>query len=95
MQQPISRESPAQQRMTSVNLIYHSEEVKRAAYAAPSAIFIAGMCSLALIIAQRVDLEFVIVVIGTGLIGWLLNIVMVLCSGPLYVHLTLNFREHR
>ncbi|KAI0369290.1 APC amino acid permease [Pilatotrama ljubarskyi] len=40
-----------------------SEEVKRAAYAAPSAIFIA--------------------VIGTGLIGWLLNIVVVLCSGPL------------
>ncbi|KAH9837778.1 APC amino acid permease [Rhodofomes roseus] len=40
-----------------------SEEVKRAAYAAPSAIFIA--------------------VIGTGLIGWILNIVMVLCSGPL------------
>ncbi|KAI0651168.1 APC amino acid permease [Trametes meyenii] len=40
-----------------------SEEVKRAAVAAPSAIFIA--------------------VIGTGLIGWLLNIVLVLCSGPL------------
>ncbi|KAI0684048.1 APC amino acid permease [Cytidiella melzeri] len=40
-----------------------SEEVKRAAYAAPSAIFIA--------------------VIGTGLLGWLLNIVLVLCSGPL------------
>ncbi|KAF8889049.1 APC amino acid permease [Infundibulicybe gibba] len=40
-----------------------SEEVRRAAYAAPSAIFIA--------------------VIGTGLIGWLLNIVLVLCSGPL------------
>ncbi|KAF8654784.1 hypothetical protein AX16_003439 [Volvariella volvacea WC 439] len=40
-----------------------SEEVKRAAYAAPSAIFIA--------------------VVGTGLIGWLLNIVVVLCSGPM------------
>ncbi|KAI1787362.1 APC amino acid permease [Ganoderma leucocontextum] len=40
-----------------------SEEVKRAAYAAPSAIFIA--------------------VIGTGLLGWLLNIVLILCSGPL------------
>ncbi|THG98846.1 hypothetical protein EW026_g3409 [Hermanssonia centrifuga] len=40
-----------------------SEEVRRAAYSAPSAIFIA--------------------VIGTGLLGWLLNIVMVLCSGPL------------
>ncbi|KAI5119557.1 hypothetical protein M0805_005621 [Coniferiporia weirii] len=40
-----------------------AEEVKRAAYAAPSAIFIA--------------------VIGTGLIGWLFNIVLVLCSGPL------------
>ncbi|TDL26914.1 APC amino acid permease [Rickenella mellea] len=40
-----------------------SEEVKRAAYAAPSAIFIA--------------------VIGTGLIGWLLNIVLILCSGDL------------
>ncbi|KAJ4481015.1 APC amino acid permease [Lentinula aciculospora] len=39
------------------------EEVKRAAYAAPSAIFIA--------------------VIGTGLLGWLLNIVIVLCSGPI------------
>ncbi|KAF8172767.1 APC amino acid permease [Mycena galopus ATCC 62051] len=42
-----------------------SEEVKRAAYAAPAAIFIA--------------------VIGTGLIGWLLNIVLVLCSGDLSV----------
>ncbi|KAH9964971.1 amino acid/polyamine transporter I [Russula dissimulans] len=40
-----------------------SEEVKRAAYAAPAAIFIA--------------------VIGTGLLGWVLNIVLVLCSGPL------------
>ncbi|KIM41772.1 hypothetical protein M413DRAFT_71244 [Hebeloma cylindrosporum] len=40
-----------------------SEEVRRAAYAAPSAIFIA--------------------VVGTGLIGWLLNIILVLCSGPL------------
>jgi hypothetical protein len=25
-----------------------------------------------------------IIVIGTGLLGWLLNIVLVLCSGPLY-----------
>ncbi|KIY70063.1 amino acid transporter [Cylindrobasidium torrendii FP15055 ss-10] len=40
-----------------------AEEVRRAAYAAPSAIFIA--------------------VIGTGLIGWLFNIVLILCSGPL------------
>ncbi|KAH7910556.1 APC amino acid permease [Hygrophoropsis aurantiaca] len=40
-----------------------SEEVRRAAYAAPTAIFIA--------------------VIGTGLLGWLLNIVLILCSGPL------------
>jgi hypothetical protein len=24
-------------------------------------------------------------VVGTGLIGWILNIVLVLCSGPLYV----------
>ncbi|KAG8827348.1 hypothetical protein FRC19_003925 [Serendipita sp. 401] len=39
-----------------------SEEVKRAAYAAPTAIVIA--------------------VIGTGLIGWLFNIVLILCSGP-------------
>jgi hypothetical protein len=45
--------------------LYRREEVRRAAYAAPSAIFIA--------------------VIGTGIIGWLLNIVLVLCSGPLYV----------
>ncbi|KAI0724668.1 APC amino acid permease [Fomitopsis betulina] len=50
--------------MTDYDATAHiSEEVKRAAYAAPSAIFIA--------------------VIGTGLIGWILNIVMVLCSGPL------------
>ncbi|KAI0742861.1 APC amino acid permease [Daedaleopsis nitida] len=49
--------------MTDYDATAHiSEEVKRAAYAAPSAIFIA--------------------VIGTGLIGWVLNIVMVLCSGP-------------
>lgn len=40
-----------------------SEEVRRAAYAAPVAIFVA--------------------VIGTGLLGWLLNIVLILCSGPL------------
>ncbi|KAH9920860.1 APC amino acid permease [Epithele typhae] len=50
--------------MTDYDATAHiSEEVKRAAYAAPSAIFIA--------------------VIGTGLIGWLLNIVLILCSGPL------------
>ncbi|THH17487.1 hypothetical protein EW146_g3330 [Bondarzewia mesenterica] len=50
--------------MTDYDATAHiSEEVKRAAYAAPAAIFIA--------------------VLGTGLLGWLLNIVMVLCSGPL------------
>jgi amino acid transporter len=50
--------------MTDYDATAHiSEEVKRAAYAAPSAIFIA--------------------VIGTGLIGWVLNIVLILCSGPL------------
>ena len=41
----------------------HSEEVRRAAFAAPVAIFVA--------------------VIGTGILGWLLNIVLILCSGPL------------
>jgi hypothetical protein len=30
------------------------------------------------------DLTLGIIVIGTGLLGWLLNIVLVLCSGPLY-----------
>ncbi|KAL0574761.1 polyamine transporter tpo5 [Marasmius crinis-equi] len=46
--------------MTDYDATAHiSEEVKRAAYAAPSAIFIAGI------------------------IGWLFNIVLVLCSGPL------------
>ncbi|KAH8822686.1 APC amino acid permease [Flagelloscypha sp. PMI_526] len=50
--------------MTDYDATAHiAEEVKRAAYAAPSAIFIA--------------------VIGTGLIGWLFNIVLVLCSGAL------------
>ncbi|KAI0270633.1 APC amino acid permease [Gloeopeniophorella convolvens] len=50
--------------MTDYDATAHiSEEVKRAAYAAPAAIFIA--------------------VIGTGLLGWLLNIVLILCSGPL------------
>ncbi|KAF8622286.1 hypothetical protein AX15_007151 [Amanita polypyramis BW_CC] len=50
--------------MTDYDATAHiSEEVKRAAYAAPSAIFIA--------------------VIGTGLVGWLFNIVLILCSGPL------------
>ncbi|KAJ7153535.1 amino acid permease [Mycena crocata] len=50
--------------MTDYDATAHiSEEVKRAAYAAPAAIFIA--------------------VVGTGLIGWLLNIVLVLCSGDL------------
>ncbi|GJE92871.1 amino acid permease [Phanerochaete sordida] len=49
--------------MTGYDATAHiSEEVRRASYLAPSAIFIA--------------------VIGTGLIGWLLNIVLVLCSGP-------------
>jgi len=49
--------------MTDYDASAHiSEEVKRAAYAAPAAIFIA--------------------VIGTGLLGWLFNIVLVLCSGP-------------
>jgi len=50
--------------MTDYDATAHiSEEVRRAAYAAPSAIFIA--------------------VIGTGLFGWLFNIVLILCSGPL------------
>ncbi|PAV15890.1 APC amino acid permease [Pyrrhoderma noxium] len=50
--------------MTDYDATAHiSEEVRRAAYAAPSAIFIA--------------------VLGTGLIGWLFNIVLVICSGPL------------
>ncbi|KAF5314307.1 hypothetical protein D9619_011759 [Psilocybe cf. subviscida] len=50
--------------MTDYDATAHiSEEVRRAAYAAPSAIFIA--------------------VIGTGLFGWILNIVLILCSGPL------------
>jgi len=50
--------------MTDYDATAHiSEEVKRAAYAAPVAIFVA--------------------VIGTGLIGWLLNIVLILCSGDL------------
>lgn len=50
--------------MTDYDATAHiSEEVRRAAYAAPSAIFIA--------------------VIGTGILGWILNIVLVLCSGPI------------
>ncbi|KAG8835935.1 hypothetical protein FRC17_000020 [Serendipita sp. 399] len=49
--------------MTDYDATAHiSEEVKRAAYAAPAAIVIA--------------------VIGTGLIGWLFNIILILCSGP-------------
>ena len=47
-----------------VDLAAHiSEEVKRAAIAAPVAIFVA--------------------VIGTGALGWVLNVVMVLCSGDI------------
>lgn len=50
--------------MTDYDATAHiSEEVRRAAYAAPSAIFIA--------------------VIGTGSLGWILNVVLVLCSGPI------------
>ncbi|KAF8317854.1 amino acid permease [Clavulina sp. PMI_390] len=50
--------------MTDYDATAHiSEEVRRAAYAAPVAIFVA--------------------VIGTGLIGWLLNISLVLCSGDI------------
>jgi len=49
--------------MTDYDATAHiSEEVKRAAYAAPAAIVIA--------------------VIGTGLLGWLFNIVLILTSGP-------------
>ncbi|EKM52668.1 uncharacterized protein PHACADRAFT_198715 [Phanerochaete carnosa HHB-10118-sp] len=49
--------------MTGYDATAHvSEEVRRASYLAPFAIFIA--------------------VAGTGVIGWLLNIVLVLCSGP-------------
>ncbi|KAF9784694.1 APC amino acid permease [Thelephora terrestris] len=49
--------------MTDYDASAHiSEEVKRAAYAAPAAIFIA--------------------VVGTGILGWLFNIVLILCSGP-------------
>jgi amino acid transporter len=44
-----------------------SEEVRRAAYAAPAAIVIA--------------------VVGTGLLGWLFNIVIILCSGPVTTEL--------
>ncbi|KZV68624.1 APC amino acid permease [Peniophora sp. CONT] len=48
--------------MTDYDATAHiAEEVRRAAYAAPAAIFIA--------------------VIGTGLLGWLLNITVVVCSG--------------
>ncbi|KAL4066403.1 amino acid/polyamine transporter I [Scleroderma yunnanense] len=50
--------------MTDYDATAHiSEEVRRAAYAAPSAIFIA--------------------VIGTGILGWILNIILVLCSGKI------------
>ncbi|VDB94041.1 unnamed protein product [Peniophora sp. CBMAI 1063] len=48
--------------MTDYDATAHiAEEVRRAAYAAPAAIFIA--------------------VIGTGVLGWLLNIIVVVCSG--------------
>ncbi|KAG9315604.1 APC amino acid permease [Chiua virens] len=50
--------------MTGYDCTAHiSEELRRAAYAAPAAIFIAT--------------------VGTGIAGWLLNIALVLCSGPL------------
>lgn len=50
--------------MTDYDAAAHiSEEVKKAAIAAPVAIFVA--------------------VLGTGMIGWILNVVLVLCSGPL------------
>lgn len=47
---------------------------------APSAIFIAG------IVMQYTPIQWDadnLLVVGTGLLGWLLNIVLVLCSGPL------------
>src|SRR5712671_684201 len=34
---------------------------------------------------SRQILNFGLTVIGTGVLGWVLNIVLVLCSGPLYV----------
>ncbi|VDB94036.1 unnamed protein product [Peniophora sp. CBMAI 1063] len=50
--------------MTGYDATAHiTEEVRRAAYVAPAAIFIA--------------------VIGTGVLGWLLNITLVICSGNL------------
>ncbi|KAN0087703.1 Amino acid/polyamine transporter I [Tylopilus felleus] len=49
--------------MTGYDCTAHiSEELRRAAYAAPAAIIIAT--------------------IGTGIAGWLLNIALILCSGP-------------
>jgi amino acid transporter len=53
----------AQWTLTGYDCTAHiSEELRRAAYAAPVAIFMAA--------------------VGSGIIGWLLNIVLVLCSGP-------------
>jgi len=62
---------------------FNSEEVRRAAFAAPVAIFVA--------------------VIGTGILGWLLNIVLILCSGSLwacdisffYSYFVLNYGRQR
>ncbi|CAG7851274.1 Uncharacterized amino-acid permease C15C4.04c [Serendipita indica DSM 11827] len=57
--------------MTDYDATAHiSEEIKRAAYAAPAAIVIA--------------------VVGTGLIGWLFNIIIMLCSGPVSDELLLG-----
>jgi hypothetical protein len=54
-------------------------------FLAPSAIFIAGMSPFLNKINPFINPTPA--VIGTGLIGWLFNIILVLCSGPLYVYL--------
>jgi hypothetical protein len=84
----------------NVNLGLYSEEVKRASYAGMAWIgrsfllylildFKHLLPSLSLVSDTWRGLSLVsqacVVVIGTGLLGWLLNIVLVLCSGPLCV----------
>ena len=81
-------------------IVSFSEEVKRAAYAGRADWLVvislfnndcdfqprlpsSSLASSSDIITRR--LKFCITVIGTGLLGWLLNIVLVLCSGPLCV----------
>ena len=80
-----ARKSSAPRMLVRLASLYHSS-IYLSWSLAPAAIFIAGGLSVKDI---TLKCSSFVSVIGTGLLGWLLNIVVVLCSGPLCVLLQL------